>query len=240
MTIIINILNGLNRFPFYNYMATFIGTSSAYYGRSLHGQIKSLTGTALDTSRDVYRYQLLYYNVIQVLNSYINFFSTGNYATLKNKFTNNTKNQLISIISNADYFYNTNIDNLNDFVYDSNMFENFRNNTYYILNGLVQAVSQYDQLDALTNEVNYCNDILSSEAKILEYLNSNKNPSVIAFTANQKFNTSIILKPWYERYIILFGAPNDGVFLSEKMAIAVQELINEGVITLDQFTSDGV
>ena len=155
-------------------MATFIGTSASYYGRSLHGQIRALTGSALDTTRDVYRYQLLYYNVLQILNSYINFFSNGDYDTLKTKFTTSTKNQLISIIQNSDYFYNTNIDNLNDFVYDSNMFENFRNNTYYILNGLVQAVSQYDQLDALTNEVSSClavqNDTVCKKLIVRAYI----------------------------------------------------------------------
>jgi hypothetical protein len=219
-------------------MAVFIGTSAGYYGRSLHGHIQIQTGTSLDVSRDIYRYQILYSNVIQLLNSYINFFSTGNYTSLKSKLTIKAQNQLTSIIKNSDYYYNTNIDNLNDFNYDANMFENFRNNTYYILNGLIQAVSQYDQLDALQNEVSECRDILSSEQKIIDYLNSNKQPSMVAFTANQAYNTNIVLKPWYERYIILFGPPNDGVFLTEKMAISVQQLINEGVITLEQFTTN--
>lgn len=219
-------------------MASFIGTSAGYYGRSLHGHIQIQSSGNLDLTRDIYRYQILYFNVIQILNSYINFFSTGDYNNLKKKLTIKTQNQLTSIIQNPDYYYNNNINDLNGFTYDENMFENFRNNTYYILNGLIQAVSQYDQLDALQNEVNQCNEILSSEQKILEYLNSNKNPSVVAFTVDQVFNTNIVLKPWYQRYIILFGAPNDGVFLTENMAIAVQQLINEGVINLEQFVNN--
>ena len=219
-------------------MASFIGTSAGYYGRSLHGHIQVQSSASLDLSRDIYRYQILYFNVIQILNSYINFFSTGDYQGLKSKLNIKTQNQLTTIIQNSDYYYNKNIDNLNEFTYDPNMFENFRNNTYYILDGLIQAVSQYDQLDALKNEVAHCDEILSSEQSILEYLNANKNPSVVAFTANQKFNTNIVLKPWYERYIILYGAPNDGIFLTEKMAIVVQQLINEGVISLEQFTTN--
>ena len=39
------------------------------------------------------------------------------------------------------------------------MFENFRNNTYYVLDGLIQAVSQFDQVDALKNEVAYYDNI---------------------------------------------------------------------------------
>lgn len=218
-------------------MATFIGATAGYYGRSLHGHIQVQSSGTLEVTRDVYRYQILYYNVIQILNSYINFFSTGDYLNLKSKLNIKNQNQLISIINNSDYYYNINVEELNGFEYDINMFENFRNNTYYVLDGLIKAVSQYDQVDSLTNEVNYCNEILSSEEKIIEYLNSNKNPTVVAFTADQKFNTDIVLKPWYERYLVLFGAPNDGVFLTEKMATAVQQLINEGVITLEEFTS---
>lgn len=219
-------------------MAFFIGASAGFYGRSLHGHIQKQNGENLELIRDIYRYQILYNNVIQIMNSYIYYFTTGDYSTLKTKFTTKNQNLLTSILQNSDYFYNDNINNLADFTYDSNMFQNFKNNTYYVLDGLIQAVSQYDELDAVKNEVSYCNDILSSEQKIIEYLNSNKQPSVVAFTANQTFNTTISLKPWYERYLILYGAPNDGVFLTEKMAVVVQQLISEGVISLEQFTMD--
>jgi len=219
-------------------MASFIGTSAGYYGRSLHGHIQIQSGGNLEISRDIYRYQILYFNVIQLLNAYINFFTSGDYTNLKNKLTIKAQNQLISIIQNSDYYYNTNIDNLNDFTYDPTMFENFRNNTYYILNGLIQAISQFDEVDALHNQVNEYSQILSSEQNIIDFLNQTKQASLIAFTANQQFNTTLVLKPWYERYIILYGAPNDGVFLTEKMAVVVQQLISEGVITMEQFTTD--
>jgi hypothetical protein len=219
-------------------MATFIGTTAGYYGRSLHGHNQAPSSSSLDYTRDIYRYQILYSNVIQILNSYINYFTTGDYENLKDNFTTKRQNLLTSILQNSDYYYNTNIDNLVDFTYDTSMFENFRNNTYYILDGLIQAVSQYDTVDALQNEVSACKSIIASEETITEYLNSNKQASVVAFTANQKFNTSISLKPWYERYLILYGAPNDGIFLTEKMAVVVQLLIDEEVITLDQFTSN--
>jgi hypothetical protein len=58
---------------------------------------------------------------------------------------------------------------------------------------------------------------------------------MLAFSSNQIYNTTIVLKPWYERYLTEYGAPNDGVFLNEKMAIVVQQLINEGVITMEEF-----
>lgn len=216
-------------------MASFIGTSAGYFGRSLHGHIQIQGSSNLQLNRDIYRYQILYINVMNLLNAYITFYTTGDYQSLKSKLTTKVQNNLTSIIQNSDYFYNNNIDNLNGFIYDSNMFENFRNNTYYILNGLIQAINQYDQVDALKNQESVCDSILSSEQSILDYLNSQKAPSLVAFSSNQQYNVQVILKPWYERYIITYGAPNDGVFATENMAKVVQQLINEGVITMDQF-----
>jgi hypothetical protein len=219
-------------------MTSFIGSSSGYFGRSIHGQTQKASNQNLELSRDVYRYQILYYNVIETLNDYITYYITGDYSNLKTGFTTTKQNSLISILQEDDYFYNTNIDNLSDFSYDSGMFENFRNNTYYILDGLIQAISQYDQVDALQNEVSQYSAILATEETILEYLNSSKQPSQVAFTASQVYNTTIVLKPWYERYIINYGAPNDGIFLTERLATVVAALVDEGVITIDQFTSN--
>jgi hypothetical protein len=219
-------------------MASFVGTSAGYYGRSLHGHIQIIGGSNLDLSRDVYRYQILYMNVVRILESYITFFTTGDYTNLKDKLTIKAQNALTEIIQNSDYYYNVNIDNLVDFNYEATMFETFRNNTYYVLNGLIQAVSQYDELEALRNKEKECDAILSSEQSILEYLNSGKQASLVAFSAEQKYNINVVLKPWYERYIIKYGAPNDGVFLTERMAVVVRELISEGKITMEQFTSN--
>lgn len=219
-------------------MTSFNYASSGFQKRSLHGHVKQPNGTNLEIFRDIYRYQILYSDVIELLNAYITFFTTGDFDSLNSTFTTTTQNNLTAILLESDYYYNTDVDNLTDFTYDTGTFENFRNNTYYVLNGMIQSIQQYNQLESTQNELNICNEILSSEETIISYLNSLKNPSVIAFTANQSFNTNIVLKPWYERYLILYGAPNDGVFATEKMAIAVTQLIDEGVITLEQFTSN--
>jgi hypothetical protein len=216
-------------------MSEVIGTSAGFSGRSLHGHIQISNNSNLDLSRDIYRYQILYYNVMTILNSYLNFFSIGDYTNLKKKLTISNQNLLTSVINNNDLFYGNYIDNLSNFTYDSTTFEKFRNNTYYVLDGLMQALSQFNEVDSLKNQVNYYTTILSSEQSILNYLNSNKNHSMLAFSSNQIYNTTIVLKPWYERYLTEYGAPNDGVFLNEKMAIVVQQLINEGVITMEEF-----
>jgi hypothetical protein len=219
-------------------MATKVGTDAGFYGRSLHGRIQTGNNENLDMTRDVYRYQILYVNVVTLLDAYLKFFSSGEYSNLKTSLTLKTANTLTMVIQNSNAFYNDNIDNLTDFEYNPDTFDNFRNNTFFVLNGMIQALSQYDQLDALKNEVKECQAVLSSESSILAFLEANRQMSALAFSANQTYNTEVILKPWYEKYLMTYGAPNDGIFDTSKMAAIVDELVTAGIITLEQFRTN--
>jgi hypothetical protein len=219
-------------------MSVFVGTSAGYYGVSLHGRTQAATGTNLNVIRDIYRYQILYQNVIMILNAYLNYFTVGDYNNLKKKLTQTTVNTLTTIINNSNIYYNDNIDNLDNFNYDENTFNNFRYNSYYVLNGMIQALLQFDKVDQLTNDVNYYKNILKDEKTIIEYLKSHREVSQIAFSSSQVFNTNIVLKPWYQKYIVDYGPPNSGVFDTQKMAIVVQSLIDDGTITLEQFLTN--
>jgi hypothetical protein len=219
-------------------MSKFIGTSAGYGGVSLHGHTQMESGTNLDLIRDVYRYQILYQNVIMILNAYLNYFTVGDYTNLKKKLTQTTVNTLTTIINNSNIYYNDSIDNLDNFVYDVNNFDNFRNNSYYVLNGMIQALLQFDKVDQLTNDVKYYKDILKDEKSIVDYLNSHREVSQIAFSTSQVFNTTIVLKPWYKKYITDYGPPNSGIFETQKMAVVVQQLIDDGIITLEEFLTN--
>jgi hypothetical protein len=219
-------------------MASKIGTDAGFYGRSLHGHVQTGSNENLDMTRDVYRYQLLYVNVVALLDAYLNYFSTGDYTNLKKKLTLKTANALSMVIQNTAYYYNDTVDKLMDFNYNPSQFDNFRNNTFYVLNGIIQALSQFDQVDALKNQLKECEAVMATEQSILEYLDAHRQVSQLAFSVNQTFNTEIVLKPWYERYLMTYGAPNDGIFDNLRMAEIVQTLINEGVITLEQFQTN--
>jgi hypothetical protein len=233
-------------------MATIIGTTASAYARSLHGRTQFITtggsigggtgggtgGTSLDIMKDIYRYQILYQNVILVLDSYLRYFTLGDYTNLKNNMTQTMINTLTILLSNSTVYYNENIDNLTNFIYDKYTFEKYRNNTTYVLNGIIQALLQFDKVDQLTNEVASYKEILKDDNSIINYLNSHREISQIAFSSSQTFNTNIVLKPWYKKYIMDYGPPNTGIFETDKMAIVVQALIDEGVITLDEFLSN--
>jgi hypothetical protein len=55
------------------------------------------------------------------------------------------------------------------------------------------------------------------------------------FRISQTYNAQAVLKPWYMKYLELYGAPYDGVFNTEKMATVVELLIQQKVITLEDF-----
>ena len=43
------------------------------------------------------------------------------------------------------------------------------------------------------------------------------------------------LKPWYTNYLITYGPPPNGVFNLDYLSLIVSDLIDKGVITLDDF-----
>jgi hypothetical protein len=55
------------------------------------------------------------------------------------------------------------------------------------------------------------------------------------FHITQTYNATAVLKPWFMRYLQMYGAPYDGVFDAEKMATVVELLIQEKVITKEEF-----
>jgi len=220
-------------------MASFSSTSAAASSKSLQGNLNNITSnTNLELIRDIYRYQILNTYVVNNLNDYINLFTRAKYAELKKAYTDTKRKNISLIVANDSLFYNTNIDNLDGFNYDSATFNNFRSSSKGLISGLEMAVKQFDQVKQLETDVKYYENILSTEKNIIEYINQHKEVSQFAFDTTQVFNVKHILKPWYERYLALYGPPNDGVFQNDLMADIVINLIREGVITEAEFITN--
>jgi hypothetical protein len=220
-------------------MTSFSSTSASAYSKSLQGNLNNLTSnTNLDLIRDIYRYQILNSFVINNLNNYINLFTKAKYTELKDSYTDAKRKNLSLILGNDSFFYNTNIDNLDGFNYDSGTFNNFRSSSKGLISGLEMAVKQFDQVNQLEKDVKYYENILSTEKNIIQYINEHKEVSQFAFDTTQVFNVKHVLKPWYERYLALYGPPNDGVFQNDLMADIVINLIREGVISEEDFITN--
>jgi len=220
-------------------MTSFSSTSASAISKSLQGNLNNITSnTNLDLIRDIYRYQLLNSYVVNSLNSYINLFTKAKYSELKGVYTDTKRKNISLIVANDTFFYNTNVDNLDGFNYDSSTFNSFRASSKGVISGLEMAVKQFDQVKELQADVKYYENILSTEKNIIEYINQHKEVSQFAFDATQVFNVKHVLKPWYEKYLAIHGAPNDGVFQNDLMADIVIDLIREGVITEEEFITN--
>ena len=219
-------------------MASVIGTSSSNSNRSMHGYTSIAKASDLTYVRDVYRYQELYIQVIQILNSYISYFSTGDFEGLKHNYDATTKSELQLYLQNTTNFYNQTIEELVNFTYDPNMFIRYRNTTFKMLDGLMQSITLYNKYQQANLEIKNMSDILSSRDNILKYLEQNSQLTAIAFSTSQDVNLSLVLKPWYEQYLIKYGPPNDGVFQTNLLADIAANLIDQGIITHEQFVQD--
>jgi hypothetical protein len=100
------------------------------------------------------------------------------------------------------------------------------------------AIKQFDQVKQLETDVQYYENILSTEKNIIQYLNEHKEVSQFAFNSTQVFNVKHVLKPWYEKYLELYGPPGDGVFQNDLMADIVIDLIRQGIITEQDFVTN--
>jgi hypothetical protein len=220
-------------------MAVFFNGASSFSPVSLHGLIQTGQNGNLELVRDIVRYQLLYDNMLNRLRQYINLYTDGSYNELKTVFTTSSVNLILA--SNNDFvYYNSDVDNLVDFTYDSNTFNNYKRSMYSMMTGFTTAIKQNDDLVSTTLELNDKKDLLSSKDKLIEYITKEflDKISIDAFSISQPFNTRAVLKPWYNLYLQLYGAPYDGIFNAEKMANVVEILVNKNIIEIDDFVNN--
>ena len=107
-----------------------------------------------------------------------------------------------------------------------------------VLRGLKKGATLQDTNDTLTktiqqNELGY--GIPLDEQTIQTFLNG-RRAEFIPFTEVLIFKQDKLdIKIWYAQYLQQHGPPPGGVFDVEKLSIIVNDLIVEGVITLNDF-----
>lgn len=219
-------------------MAIFFDSNAAAISVSLHGQIQNTNNTNLEITRDIVRYQLLYQNMLNRMRQYLNLYTDGSYNELKRVYTEkNLKNLLTN--NNRDVYYNTNVDDLVDFEYNPNTFDSYKSSIFAMLTGFSVAVKQNDDLIATKAELKEKKELLVSKEKLIDYITNEFSDkiSMDAFYISQRFTVNTKLKPWFNLYLQLYGAPYDGVFNAEKMANVVEILVNKNVISIEDFMS---
>ena len=216
-------------------MARIESTSAGAFSKSLHGT--NIAGVYDVFTKDLYRYQLLYDSVISQMNVYINYFSTGEYDTLTEKFTLKQYNNLI-LRADAASFNTANIENLTGFEHNPDKFNLMRQSAYNVIDGLEKTITIVKEKKALESDIVILTrdykDVLEDPVKLMKYINDNKLDK-IPFEASQTFSAVIELKPWYKVYFQKYGAPPKGAFKSDLLAQIVIDLIASGTITEEEF-----
>ncbi len=187
-------------------------------------------------AQDLYRYQILYDRVLSEMNKYLTLFTKGEYDKLRAEFTP-TKFRSLLATNNNSVYYNQTVTDLKNFKYNPSLFQFYRNNVYSVLTGFSLAVKQNETLENNTIELNEKITLLSSKEQLIEYIRKELSDTMMmdTFHITQTYNATAVLKPWFMRYLQVYGAPYDGVFDADKMATVVELLIQEKVITMEEF-----
>ena len=123
-------------------MASIKSIASTAYTKPI--QSLNTGGVLLNYTRDLYRYQLLYENVINDLNQYLIYYADGSFNKLENEFTTQTYNKLI-LKAKAPNFYSKDITSLLNYKYNQYAFNNTRKSVYNVIDGLEQSISLVQQ-----------------------------------------------------------------------------------------------
>ena len=141
-------------------------------------------------------------------------------------------------VNNDSIYNNSTITNVEDFLYNANVFPSFRTSMYDIITGLELAIQMNLSINTLTTEnvrlSTFEHNVNTNSTFITQYINS-KNLEILPFDVATIYDQDIMLQPWYAEYLFQYGPPSNGVFITEKLVDIVNGLISNGVITMNDF-----
>jgi uncharacterized protein YlaN (UPF0358 family) len=205
-------------------------------------QEKNNTACAVVQQRDTLlhefdRFKDFYDCILKVLKEYLCYFQDASYNDLTEGFTTEFYNSLANLLIEK-FSDELNIEECLKYenVYDSTLFDTYKENTFKVINGLNRAIQLYKENQTQENKIS----LLEEKEKILEdptllnnyvnEFNSIRGGFVVEYTASLLPK----LKPQYEVYFQRHGPPIEGVFDSEKLAAIIKELLDNGTLTEEE------
>lgn len=177
--------------------------------------------------------KLFYNRVLTILIFYFKKFQNGFITSLKDHFTLEINENLLCLIDTwSDQVNFPSIATASTFrqVYDSNLFNQYKNIGFLILDNLNQIIRTNEINDVLTRQNNNFNETLNNFndlEKLKEHvtrLTELKSTTFSALNCETTVDVKINLKPQYQIYIDRYGFPKNGLFDSEKMHTILNEL----------------
>tara|TARA_Y100000389_G_scaffold5404_1_gene5181 strand:+ start:13184 stop:13951 length:768 start_codon:yes stop_codon:yes gene_type:complete len=188
--------------------------------------------------REFNRFKELYDIVLTSLNSYLNYFRDASFNDLTTLFTEEVYTSLASLIVSK---FGTELNYSNilsyDIVYDSGLFTHYKENSYKILDGLKRSLNLYIENQNQKAKILTCEEkekILKDPKLLQEYIDTHFKNTMTLFQ-DISYNLTVLprFKPQYEVYFERHGPPQEGVFDTEKLAVIIKELLDNGILTQD-------
>ena len=216
--------------------------SSGSTSRAIHGIVASSSSGALYSySVILYKYQLLYSNVMKQLVPYMKYFSKADYDTLTTEFTREEYSRIVLQSNPNNYNTDTLINSYENFITDSDyndsQFDQYVSATFLILDSLWSSIEFQNNFIELTfenQELQIYKNTLEDPILLQQYIYE-RNIHILPFQATSIFSTQIKIKPWFAEYFRIYGAPSDGYFHTDLLATIVMDLIANKIITEEEF-----
>jgi len=178
------------------------------------------------------RYEKLHKLVIKSLEEYLIMLKNAKFQELSDTLTQPIIHTIAMTLS-GNQFSNTKL-NIKNYTFISN-FEKYKETFYAILDGIQQAQNlktTNNEQHATILDLQEQADILTDIDKLKEYINTHyTGQKAVLFEIDTELNVGPVIYPHYLEYIKRHGLPENSVWESEKMAIIILELLNQGVIT---------
>jgi len=202
-------------------------------------QEKNNTACAVVQQRDTLlhefdRFRDFYDCILKVLKEYLCYFQDASYNDLTEGFTTEFYNSLANLVVEK-FSDELNIEECLKYenVYDSTLFDTYKENTFKVINGLNRAIEVYKENQAKEKHILSLQEkerILETPELLVEYLKK-KKAGMSSLAVSTTLDLTVSLKPQYALYFERHGPPIEGVFDSEKLAAIIKELLDNGTLT---------
>ena len=194
-------------------------------------------GGCNDIKKELIKYEKLYEKIFSAIDNYLIYFREGDFESLSSELTAEYL-QEIGLAIASDQLYELDCDeSLKCYVHDKLMFSKYRSNAHKIIDGLSRGILLHNEIvskEECCKRADELNELLNNPTELAEYI-KNKFRNFTLVDANVSTIIEPVIKVQYQRYIEKYGFPDKMIFESEKMASIYQELVEEGLITVEDY-----
>jgi hypothetical protein len=214
-------------------MASFIDGNLSQ-NTNVHGVLPTAVVANQDIVKDYARLQILYTEILENLSPPMTLYSSGDFDTLIEDISGEILPLMNTLNSDETFYYGLRSSYLlKAYEYNEQLVPNYRSLSNTLIDVLQKGISEVYKVRTLETEnatlLTY-KEILEDRSQLTAYVNQIQRTSFL-FSAEATYKNDLEIKLWYQVYLERHGAPSDGVFESDKLAIIIDELVESGQVS---------